>query len=116
MGLDFIEVVMQIETRIGLRIHKEDFQQFVAGSPFPGDFQVGAILKLLITHPACGRCGYDLRGHTKTGTCPECGSHFDYADEERMWQELRSIIAGTLGLNEEKIHKESLLVRDLGFS
>ncbi|MBX3403063.1 MAG: hypothetical protein KF699_06580 [Phycisphaeraceae bacterium] len=36
----------------------------------------------------CPRCGYDLRGTTQawktacdlTGTCPECGLHFDWAD------------------------------------
>lgn len=40
----------------------------------------------------CEECGYDLRGCTRIGRCPECGSEFDQellrADQERSYQRI----------------------------
>ena len=40
----------------------------------------------------CEECGYDLRGCTRFGRCPECGSEFDQellrADQERSYQRI----------------------------
>lgn len=35
----------------------------------------------------CFRCCYDLSGQTTaSGTCPECGTQFDWAKDARRWQ------------------------------
>lgn len=35
----------------------------------------------------CLNCGYDLRGSSETGNCPECGQRYTYRHLERLWSD-----------------------------
>lgn len=112
MGLDYLDLIFRVEKEFKVRISQADLEEMGRVQP---DVPASAVLELLVTRPTCPSCGYSLRGHGVAGMCPECGGSFVF-DSEETWERLRRILAAVTRLDPVKISRESLLVRDLGFT
>ncbi len=117
MGIDLLDMMFRIESKFGTTVTQDELTTMVKDPRHP-DIMVGDILDFILAHPSCRECHYDLRGHARSGRCPECGAEFCYNDEyaERAWEELREIISTVGRLKKERIHRQSRLLRDLGLS
>lgn len=113
MGIDLLDVTLRIEKEFNLKVSNDDWSSLVRDRQRP-DITAGDLLDLIRCR--CRPCGYDLRGHTDQGRCPECGVTFDFsaATLRSDWEVLRNLLANVMKIEIGKIQKESLLVRDLG--
>lgn len=115
MGLDFLDLIFRVEKEFKVRITQVDLEKMVQAGGVKPDVRISDLLELLVTRPTCPSCDYSLRGHVAAGVCPECGSDFDL-DPEHTWERLQRILAAVARVDPVRITRESLLVRDLGFT
>lgn len=122
MGLDLVELMIEVEKKFGIAISNEDLAR-LSQRHVPPDVSAGDLLDLILEKcsticpdPKCVGCGYDLRGHAPAGICPECGEVFDNSPKNRdgAWLKLRLILASVLVVKREAISRDTMLIRDLG--
>ena len=127
MGIDILDICFRLEKRFKIRLRGQfntlfekrtppdatagevqDFVLKVIGSPAaPSDGEAPIEQDL-----TCMNCGYNLRGLKRSGACPECGASAGY--EDQIWVGVRNVLVDSLGVNEDEVHRDSLLIRDLG--
>ena len=61
----------------------------------------------------CFACGYNLRGLSPEGACPECGNR-PLHREPYVWRAVCHALGGVVGTDPEKIRPETKLASGLG--
>lgn len=116
MGLDTVELVMEVEEAFCIRIPDD----MAASAETAGDLFERVVL-LLSADPRwanlrhCLSCEYPLRG-LDVGRCPECGREFTMPgdiDREKVWRQLVLIVGEQAGVDPSRIKATSRFVRDL---
>jgi acyl carrier protein len=129
MGIDLLDVVFRLEKRFAIRIRRGEFVELFDRRR-PGDATAGEVAAFVLgklpqprrgfaspgehvdQSVGCMVCGYDLRGLRRDGRCPECGT--DVAPEAQVLACVRQVLEDALGVDAEQVHRDSLLIRDLG--
>lgn len=115
MGLDFVEIIMEIEEELCVEI-KDDAVQALIDRRNPPDVTPADLAALVckLPRPAfCTKCRYDLRGHPKGHNCPECGTPFVLRDFEAACVVIRKIVANTAGVPLHKVQNDTRLFAEL---
>ncbi len=73
MGLEFVEVMLLIEDEFGSGINSDNLSERMNVRE-RHDLTAGDLLDLILNHPVCRKCEYDLRAHNPGDNCPECGT------------------------------------------
>lgn len=135
MGIDFLDMVFQIEKKHGVSLKPifrdnpaaaelRNLGQMVPGRRFFGrrlmrwDIRTGRFFAFLRPHlvPWCQKCKASLPwmvGPAGAGRCPGCGRDFQWS--EVTWDSFREILSSMLGKKVGDIHEDSWLVSDLNF-
>ncbi len=113
MGIDLLDLSFRIERDYGVEISAAEWESIWCRR-IPPDVSAGEVADLIQskkpTLRRCVRCDYDLRAHASAGRCPECGS--DYDD----WETLKLTLSEVTGVDVQEITRDSLFLKDLGFT
>jgi hypothetical protein len=130
MGIDFLDIAIRLEKRFNIKLPRGWTNDFPARR-FPNDITSGdlaaMVLKLLPPDSpfrgkddpidqdmACIVCEYNLRGLSRLGRCPECGTPIEI--EKHVWAGVCEVLVDVLGIEKEKINRDSRVFPDLGAS
>lgn len=114
MGIDYLDLMFRIESEFQLCMTHVDVEKQVQDRS-PADLTAGDTLAFILSQPTCLSCGYSLRGHGAEGICPECGKSFAF-DQDATWTKLQRLLGEVMGIDRNRISKESRLSKDLGFT
>lgn len=122
MGLDLLDIVFRAERVFGIKLREREVAALFT-SRRPPDATAGELYELVrrrylqrpIAHRRCIHCGYPRLGLPMEARCPECGRP-SLEDPAEMWNQIRRILADSIGCDIEAIQKDSLLRKDLGAS
>ena len=130
MGLDLLDIIFRLEKAFSIKIQRGEELQLLGGRPAKQmtagtiyDFVIGRLRDRWPAAPGgsfetdqhCFVCGYNLRGLSVDGACPECGNH-PLHFEPYVWRGVCHVLEVAVGAQPEKIRPETRLVSDLGAS
>ncbi|HET6250925.1 MAG TPA: hypothetical protein VFE47_24765 [Tepidisphaeraceae bacterium] len=127
MGIDFLDIMFRLEKKLNVRVGRDD-------GPAPRTANIGEttagqladwfdkIRKKNFSGKArrveqslhCLNCAADLRGIPTHGFCRACGR--EISDEEYAWRIVREVLIDVLAVDEDEVHRDARLIKDLGTS
>jgi hypothetical protein len=123
VGIDFLDIHFRLERQFKIKIGTElatlaerrgikdlrvrDIIDFIQARVPPIDLQSGSS-----GDRPCVICGYNLRGLSVFGECPECGTATGHYGQ--ILAGVSQTLVAALGVSPEKIHLDAMLIRDLG--
>jgi acyl carrier protein len=116
LGLDIVELVMEVEDAFGIDIPDEKASCVeTAGQLYGLTLESIHAASLINKNRFCRKCNYNLHG-LRNPRCPECGASFvqyDDADPDVVWEILVGVICEQLGVKPERVKPELHFFKDL---
>ena len=125
MGIDYLDMTLRTERAFGIKISREQSDEFLRDKIAVRDFTTGQwfdfVWKLrqeqfpdgIECDRPCFHCGYNLRGLPTVTTCPECGGG---SDQAAAWKAMQRIYRQLLGKKARRVGRDAWMVKELGFS
>jgi hypothetical protein len=127
MGFDLLNLIFLLEKSFSIKVQRGDEFQLLRGNPLD-QLTAGTIYDYVTERlrdrwpvpPAtyfevdqhCFVCGYNLRGLSPDGACPECGNALEF--DSYVWRGVCHALERWAGAEPEKIRRGTKLVHDLG--
>ncbi len=118
MGLDAIDIVLQIEKAFCINLPEKRLEQAqTVGQLHELILEVMDTPSMVSEEQVCRRCNYNLWG-LRGPRCPECGTPFIFRGQvspEAAWDMLVEILGYELGITHEAIRPDLRFLEDLNF-
>jgi acyl carrier protein len=129
VGLDLLDIIFRLERKFNITIPHGDVDELFnnknADTATVDDIAAYVLRRMLRGQEpgntsgfdidrACLGCGYNLRGLSRGGACPECGRGADLPDQ--VWEGVCDVLVDVIGVSREKIRPGASLRHDLGAS